>query len=102
MVALAIVCTVVGTIHGSPSGDFIAGTSSGVLAMLLTFHVAAVRPVLSGAVPGVLGGMVAVAIGRGWHSLYSWGGFIGGLIVILAWVIVDRRPPAPRGSEATQ
>ena len=101
MVVLAIVCTVVGTIHGSPSGDFIAATGLDVLAMLLALHVASVRPGLIGGVPGLLGGMVAAAIGRGWHTMSSWSGFVGSLIAILAWVIINRKPPVPSGSEAT-
>ena len=102
LVALAMVCTAVGVLHGSPSGDFIAGTGSGVLAMLLALHVASRRPAWTGGVPGLLGGMIAAAIGIGWQSISSWSGLVGGVIAILAWVIFDREAPVPSGSEATQ
>ena len=97
-----MLCTVVAIFQGGPPGDFIAGTGSGVLAMLLALHVASRRPAWSGGVPGLLGGMVAAAIGIGWRSVSSWSGFVGGVIAILAWLILDREALVQSGSEATQ
>ena len=97
-----MLCTVAGIIQGGPPGDFIAGTGSGVLAMLLALHVASRRPAWSGGVPGLLSGMVAAAIGIGWRSVSSWSGFVGGVIAILAWLILDREALVTSGSEATQ
>ena len=102
MVPMAMLCIVVGIIDGSPSGDFIAGTGSGVLAMLLALHVASRRPSWSGGIPGVLGGMVAAGIGMGWQNVSSWSGLVGGVTAILASIIVDRDEPIQSSSEATQ
>jgi hypothetical protein len=46
--------------------------------------------------------MVAAAIGIGWQSVSSWSGFVGGVIAILAWLILDREALVPNGSEVTQ
>ena len=102
IVPMAMVCAVVGIIDGSPSGDFIAGTGLGVLAMLLALHVASRRPAWSGVIPGLLGGMFAAGIGMGWQNVSSWSGLTGGVTVILASIIIDRDEPIQSSSEATQ
>lgn len=48
----------------------------------------------------MLGGMIAGALASGWQEVSSWGGLAGGLIAILAWVLVEReeREPAVGGT----
>jgi ABC-type cobalamin transport system permease subunit len=66
LAALAVFCAVIGVVGDEPPGDFTAGAGCGVLAVFLVLHLASRRPAWSGVVPGLLGGMVASAIGMGW------------------------------------
>lgn len=97
-----MLCAVVGFISDSAYGAFIAGTALGVLSMLLALHVASRRPQFTGGVPGLIGGMIAAAVGMGWRHLSSWSGLVGGIFAICAWVTIDREVLGPNGSPATE
>jgi hypothetical protein len=102
LAALAVFCAVIGVVGDEPPGDFIAGAGCGVLAMFLVLHLASRRPAWSGVVPGLLGGMVASAIGMGWQQASSWSGMVGGIVAIVAWVVTDREVPTLRRREAAE
>ena len=102
LAALAVLCAVVGVLGDEPPGDFLAGAGFGILAMFLALHLSSRRPARSGVIPGLLGGMVASAIGMGWQQASSWSGMVGGIVAIVAWVVTDPDVPTLRRREAAE
>jgi hypothetical protein len=95
---IAVTCAAVGRAYGGSYGVFLWLAGLGVLSMLLVLLLASHRPKWSGGIPGLLGGMIAGALAAGWQEVPSWGGLAGGLIAILAWVVVEDREAAVEGT----
>jgi hypothetical protein len=95
---VAMLAAAVGTAYRGPHGDLAVDSGMGALMMLGALTVASHRPKWTGGVLGLLGGMVAAALDRGWGHLPAWGGFIGAM-VILAWAVVDEELPIHKGTD---
>ncbi len=85
---LAILAALIAAANAGPYRDFAIATGAGASMMLLALSVASRWPKLYGGIPGLLGGMVASALGEGWRYWPSWGGFIGGIMTVLGWVVL--------------
>lgn len=93
LLSVLAVTVAVGIGYGGWYGEFAIGLGTGAVLMVLALIVASRSPKWSGMIPGLLGGMIAAAVGTGWREVPSWAAFIGAVVAILCWVAIDRKSP---------